>query len=63
MRSLPVLDATLEEEAKEANAGSLRVEGDHAYLIYQGLEDKRELLQMEKEGGHWKVASLEGFAF
>ena len=59
----PVLDATLEDEAKEADAGSLRVEGDHGFLIYLGLEGTRELLQMDKEEGHWKVATLEGSAF
>jgi hypothetical protein len=58
-----VLDSLLQEEAKEADAGSLRIEDDHAFLIYKGLEGKRELLQMDKEDGHWKVAALEGFAF
>lgn len=56
-------NAILVVVAKEADAGSLRVEGDHAFLIYYGQEKKKELLQMDREDGHWKVASLEGTVF
>jgi hypothetical protein len=58
-----VANAILVAVAKEADAGSLRVEGDHAFLIYYGQEKEKELLQMDREDGHWKVASLEGTAF
>jgi hypothetical protein len=36
----------------------LRVEGNKAFALYHGTKGKDYAMQMEKEGGEWKVASL-----
>lgn len=48
----------LVKEAKVADVGALRVEGDRAFIIYTGLEGTVMALSMEKEGDAWKVGSL-----
>lgn len=41
---------------------SLRVEGDRAFALYHGTKGVDYTIQMEKEGGGWKVAALVPFA-
>jgi hypothetical protein len=38
---------------------ALRVEGKEAYALYHGKQGKDYSMEMVKEGGKWKVASLE----
>lgn len=47
-------------EAAVANVGSLRTEGDQAFLIYRGAQGTPYAISMVSEGGTWKVASLSG---
>jgi hypothetical protein len=47
-------------EAAEADIGSLRVEGDRAFVVYRGAENTVYAMPMKDEGGAWKVASLAG---
>ena len=47
-------------EAAQADVGSLRVEGDRAFLIYRGAHDAAYAILMAREGGAWKVAALSG---
>jgi hypothetical protein len=48
------------EETAEANVGSLRTEGDRAFLLYYGPRNAPYAMPMAREGGAWKVGSLEG---
>lgn len=48
----------LRKEAERANVGSLRIEGDQAFIIYQGLEGSIMAMSMTQEDGAWKVGSL-----
>lgn len=48
------------EETAEADVGSLRIEGDHAFLLYYGPGNAPYAMPMVREGGAWKVGSLEG---
>lgn len=50
----------LVREAKVADVGSVRVEGDRAFVIYRGIEGMVMATSMAKENGRWKVASLGG---
>lgn len=56
----PAAKHELEKEAEEADVGSLRVEGDRAFVIYRGFEGTFTAIPMTREGGEWKVASLAG---
>jgi hypothetical protein len=47
-------------EAAEADVGSLRFEGDQAFLIYRGAQDAVYAIAMRKEDGEWKVAGMSG---
>jgi hypothetical protein len=47
-------------EAAQANVGSLRFEGDQAFLIYRGAGNAVYAISMAKEDGDWKVAGLSG---
>jgi hypothetical protein len=38
----------------------LRVKGGQSFLIYRGAHGVVAAIQMTKEGGSWKVASLSG---
>lgn len=49
----------LVKEAEMADVGSVRVEGDRAFVIYRSYEDMVMAISMVKEDG-WKVASLGG---
>jgi len=48
----------LRAEAAQADAGSLRVEGVIGYLVYRSTDDLVEVMSMVREGGDWKVDSL-----
>jgi hypothetical protein len=56
----PAVKRELREEAAQADVGSLRVEGDRAFIIYRGLNKAVIAIPMTKEGGSWKVAGLSG---
>lgn len=47
-------------EAAQADVGSLRFEGERAFLIYRGAGKQVYAIAMVKQGGEWKVASLSG---
>lgn len=40
------------------NAGSLRQQGDHAFLIYYGADEVVYAMPLSREGGAWKLSSL-----
>lgn len=48
------------KEAAKADIGSLRVEGDQAFVIYRGAMKTVFAMPMKDEDGAWKVASLAG---
>jgi hypothetical protein len=50
----------LREEAAQADVGSLRVEGDRAFVIYTGLRGTVIAIPVAKEDDGWKVAALGG---
>jgi hypothetical protein len=43
-----------------ADVGSLRIEGDHGFVLYRGAGGVAYAMPMVLEGGAWKVGSLEG---
>jgi hypothetical protein len=47
-------------EAAQADVGSLRFDGEQAFVIYRGAQDAIYALTMKKEGGEWKVGGLSG---
>ncbi len=47
-------------EAAQADVGSLRFEGDQAFLIYRGAREVVYAISMAKEDGEWRVAGLSG---
>jgi hypothetical protein len=47
-------------EAAKADIGSLRVEGDRAFVVYRGAKNLVYAMPMKGEDGAWKVASLAG---
>lgn len=56
----PAAKQALRKEARQANVGSLRVEGDRSFVIYRGLEGTILAIPMKEEDGEWKVAGLAG---
>lgn len=54
------LPPSVERETTLVDAISLRQEGERAFLIYRGAEDKAYAIPMQQEGGAWKVGSLAG---
>jgi hypothetical protein len=50
----------LRREAAQADVGSLREEGDRAFLIYTGLGGTVIAIPVTQESGSWKVAALGG---
>jgi hypothetical protein len=56
----PKAKSALETEAEKADVGSLRVEGERAFVIYTGIEGATMAISMTNEGGEWKVAALAG---
>jgi hypothetical protein len=56
----PAAKHSMKEEASQTDVGSLRVEGERAFLIYTALGGTVFAMPMANEGGDWKVASLAG---
>lgn len=56
----PAAKEAMKEEAEKANVGSLRIEGEQAFVIYTGVAGTILAMPMVNEGGTWKVASLAG---
>lgn len=56
----PAAKASMKAEAEKANVGSLRIEGEQAFVIYTGIDGTVLAMPMANEGGDWKVASLAG---
>lgn len=54
----PPLPATVRRESTVVDAGSLRFEGEQAFLIYRGAEGTEYVVVMAEEGGAWKVGAL-----
>jgi hypothetical protein len=54
----PAARQALKAEAAKANVGSLRIEGERAFVIYTGTGGTVLAMPMAHEGGAWKVASL-----
>lgn len=56
----PAAKQELLAEAAKADVGSLRIEGERAFIIYTGTDKTILAMPMANEGGTWKVASLAG---
>ncbi len=56
----PGATGELRTEAAKADVGSLRIEGDRAFLIYGGAGGAVLAMPMVNEGGAWKISSLTG---
>ena len=56
----PAAKPAVKAEAAQADVGSLRVEGERAFLIYTGAGKTILAMPMADEGGTWKVAGLAG---
>jgi len=56
----PAAKGAMKAEAEKANVGSLRIEGEQAFVIYTGIDGTIMAMPMANEGGDWKVASLAG---
>lgn len=56
----PAAKQALKKEARRADVGSLRVEGERSFVIYRGLGGAILAMPMAQEDGEWKVASLAG---
>lgn len=56
----PTATAALDTEAEQANARSLRTEGEQAFILYTGPHGAILTMPMANEDGNWKVASLAG---
>jgi hypothetical protein len=54
------LPPSVERETTLVDAISLRQDGERAFLIYRGAEDKAYAISMQQEGGAWKVGSVAG---
>ncbi|HEX7245503.1 MAG TPA: hypothetical protein VF245_08070 [Solirubrobacterales bacterium] len=54
----PKLPPSVRRESTIVDAGSLRLEGEQAFLIYRGAEEKTYTVLMAPEDGAWKVGSL-----
>jgi hypothetical protein len=54
----PPLPAKVQKESTIVDAGSLRTEGEQAFLIYRGAEGTVYAIPMKPEGGAWKVGAL-----
>jgi hypothetical protein len=54
----PPLPAKVQKESTIVDAGSLRTEGEQAFLIYRGAEGKVYAIPMKPEAGAWKVGAL-----
>ncbi len=54
----PPLPPKVQKESTIVDAGSLRTEGEQAFLIYRGAEGTVYAIPMKPEGGAWKVGAL-----
>jgi hypothetical protein len=54
----PPLPPAVQRESTVVDAGSLRLEGERAFLIYRGAEKAAYAINMAHEDGKWKVGSL-----
>lgn len=54
----PPLPAKVQKESTILDAGSLRTEGEQAFLIYRGAEGMVYAIPMKPESGAWKVGAL-----
>jgi len=54
----PPLPAKVQKESTIVDAGSLRTEGEQAFLVYRGAEATVYAIPMKPEGGAWKVGAL-----
>jgi hypothetical protein len=57
------VSAAAARELTVVAAASLRSEGDQSFLIYRGAGDTGYFISMTREGGVWRVATLEPTAF
>lgn len=48
------------KELTQIDVGSLRTEGDRAFLLYKGADGSVYAMVMENEDGAWKVGSIAG---
>lgn len=58
----PAAMGELRTEAEKADIGSVRVEGDQAFVIYRGLGGTVYAFPLTREGDAWKVGGLTGTA-
>jgi hypothetical protein len=56
------LPPAINREITAVDAGSLRREGEQAFLIYYGADHTVYAMPLRDEGGTWKVAALSGSA-
>ena len=56
----PAAKQELLREARKADVGSLRVEGERGFVVYRGLDGAIMAMPMSRDGGGWKVAALAG---
>jgi hypothetical protein len=56
----PAAKASMKAEAERADVGSLRIEGERAFVLYTAIGGTILAMPMANEGGAWKVASLAG---
>lgn len=56
----PAAQPAMKAEAEQADIGSLRMDGERAFVIYSGIEGTIYAMSMANEDGDWKVASLTG---
>lgn len=54
----PAAKDLLLEEAEVADVGSLRIEGERAFVLFRGPEGEILAMPMAREDGAWKVAAL-----
>jgi len=54
------LPASARRESTVVDAGSLRIEGERAFLIYYGAGKTVYAISMAEQAGDWKVAALAG---
>jgi len=54
----PRLPTSVRRESTIVDAGSLRFEGEQAFLLYAGAEGQTYTILMASEDGAWKIASL-----
>ncbi len=56
----PAAAQSMKEEAAKADVGSLRLDGEQAFVIYTGVDGEPLAMPVVSEGGDWKVTSIAG---